>query len=54
MGHALKQKKQMMKEEMENNNVIMCCSHRVRGAETKGKHRRNWYCIISTPYMPSM
>ena len=40
----------MMKEEMENNNMIMCHSNRVCGEETKGKHRRNWYCIIFTPY----
>ena len=45
--------KKMMKEEMENNKVVMCHSCGVHGEETKEKHR-NWYCIISIPYMPSV
>ena len=39
---------------MENKNVITCHSCRVCGEETKEKHRRNWYDIISTPYTPSI
>ena len=42
------EEKKMRKEVMEN--TSQCGNMSFPAEETKGKHRRNWYRFISTPY----
>ena len=45
----------MEEEDDEGGNGKQQCGNvSLPAEETKGKHRRNWYCIICTPYMLSV
>ena len=54
LKHEMRLIKKGMKWSMGKKMMKHVISSRVCGEETKGKHRRNWYLLTSTPYMPSV